>query len=649
MKFQFIVQFFVLTLLFSCTKNTELTNALEMAGANRTELEKVLTHYSKNPGDSLKLRAAEFLISNMVYHHTFEHKNLKSYYAEMTALNYNSLSADKCHNKIDSLSLKYNIESKDLKIKYDLFTIKAVYLIKNIDIALDDWCNNPWVEHLSFEEFCEYVLPYRLENENLEDWRATIKTKFQQKIKWAEVVDDARNSTYWAARHLTDSLQRRGYHIYAYKKAITINCPPSVLENIKLGPCDHYAQSTIFIMRACGIPICIDFTPQWPNRSMGHTWNVLFDESGVEIPFMGGQSAPGFPNRQGDLMAKVYRKTFAYQYESLFHIKRDEQVPALFNTPYIKDVTHKYIKSFDTKVKLLKKTDNNFAYLAVFDNSKWIPIQWGKITHGNHVEFKAMGKNCMYMPVIYTNGDITSVGNPFFISTKNKVIEIKPDLHSKQKMYLLRKYPIKRTIYIPSRNILGTTIIASNDLSFKDSAIAGIITRDPKFSWDTLQSKTKNTFRYWKIRGNIKSTCNIAEFQFLHKNKIITDTTNLSANILVSDKNKATFLFDNDILSFVDFRKGLYEWIVVDLGKPVAVDYFRFLPRNDDNAIVAGDSYELMIWDKTGWKSLIKCTATSNKLILRNVPAGGLYLLHNHTKGNEERIFTYENGKQVWW
>jgi len=32
-----------------------------------------------------------------------------------------------------------------------------------------------------------------------------------------------------------------------------------------------------------------------------------------------------------------------------------------------------------------------------------------------------------------------------------------------------------------------------------------------------------------------------------------------------------------------------------------------------------------------------------------NVPENSLLLLRNHTKGREERIFTYENGKQVWW
>lgn len=34
---------------------------------------------------------------------------------------------------------------------------------------------------------------------------------------------------------------------------------------------------------------------------------------------------------------------------------------------------------------------------------------------------------------------------------------------------------------------------------------------------------------------------------------------------------------------------------------------------------------------------------------LDNVPTNALLLLRNHTKGKEERIFTYENGEQVWW
>lgn len=64
MKLKYICIIFLATL--SCqTRNEALETALQLAGENRSELEKVLDHYSRTPADSLKLRAAEFLIANM--------------------------------------------------------------------------------------------------------------------------------------------------------------------------------------------------------------------------------------------------------------------------------------------------------------------------------------------------------------------------------------------------------------------------------------------------------------------------------------------------------------------------------------------------------------------------------------------------------
>ena len=45
--------------------SSEIQSVLQLAGSNRSELVKVLKHYGKNPADSLKLKAAEFLIVNM--------------------------------------------------------------------------------------------------------------------------------------------------------------------------------------------------------------------------------------------------------------------------------------------------------------------------------------------------------------------------------------------------------------------------------------------------------------------------------------------------------------------------------------------------------------------------------------------------------
>ena len=75
-----------------------------------------------------------------------------------------------------------------------------------------------------------------------------------------------------------------------------------------------------------------------------------------------------------------------------------------------------------------------------------------------------------------------------------------------------------------------------------------------------------------------------------------------------------------------------------------------FLPRSDDNFIREGELYELCFWDGR-WVSLGTRTGSrqTQELIYDNIPSNALLLLHNLTKGKEERIFTYENSRQVWW
>ena len=45
---------------------------------------------------------------------------------------------------------------------YDAHFITAEYLIDNIDRAFDNWQKRPWNRSLSFEDFCEYLLPYQM-------------------------------------------------------------------------------------------------------------------------------------------------------------------------------------------------------------------------------------------------------------------------------------------------------------------------------------------------------------------------------------------------------------------------------------------------------------------------------------------------------
>ncbi|MDR1169591.1 MAG: hypothetical protein LBK97_02000, partial [Prevotellaceae bacterium] len=68
----------------SCTRiSPEIETALQQAGSNRSELEQVLKHYGRDPADSLKLRAAEFLITHMPEHYSYRYPEpAERYYDE---------------------------------------------------------------------------------------------------------------------------------------------------------------------------------------------------------------------------------------------------------------------------------------------------------------------------------------------------------------------------------------------------------------------------------------------------------------------------------------------------------------------------------------------------------------------------------------
>jgi hypothetical protein len=170
--------------LVACTRYPkDVRIALKDAGANRKELESVLKHYSANPGDSLKLKAAFYLIGNLPDQYYIEGQSLDIYNEEIIKIS--SPNVTTLTNIWDSIQRIYG---NDLVIKRDIELINSELLIENIDMALNVW-GKEWNRSLTFEEFCEYVLPYKSANEKPEKgWR----TKLYEKYSW--VIDSSGKS-----------------------------------------------------------------------------------------------------------------------------------------------------------------------------------------------------------------------------------------------------------------------------------------------------------------------------------------------------------------------------------------------------------------------------------------------------------------------
>ena len=147
----------------SCSDDRSLKYALNFSGDNRIELEKVLSHYRNDPR---KLETAEFLISNMPGHYSYvPSAELDSIKAVLSDIKSGKRPSQERIDKWKSFN------ASSLGRICDAHMITADYLIDNIDKAFDAYDSRPWNRSVSFEEFCETILPYRVGQDPLESWR----------------------------------------------------------------------------------------------------------------------------------------------------------------------------------------------------------------------------------------------------------------------------------------------------------------------------------------------------------------------------------------------------------------------------------------------------------------------------------------------
>jgi hypothetical protein len=148
--------------------------------------------------------------------------------------------------------------------------------------------------------------------------------------------------------------------------------------------------------------------------------------------------------------------------------------------------------------------------------------------------------------------------------------------------------------------------------------------------------------------GGRGSFCNINELEFYG-----SSGKKLDGVIIGTDGEpwaRKENVFDGNILTGFGANSPDGNWVGLKLKKPSKISKIKYIGRNDGNGIEVNDIYELLYWSaRNGWVSLGTQKAKDNIVIFDDVPSEGLYILKDITKGAEERIFTYDKGKQIWW
>lgn len=607
-----------------------LEQALLFAGDNRGELEKVLSHYENDPE---KLEAARFLIRNMPRWYGYEGWQLDSIKPVL-------IQKDKGEKVPKEVIEKWQrVSFYSLPKVYDAKVITVGYLIENIDLAFDVWKRYPWNRNLGFDDFCELILPYRIGDEPLSSWRKLYHDYY------TAILDSAYqgNDVIEACKAVDKDLKR----VY-YRWNTDFSIPHQRADFLfyhRVGFCREACDLTLYAMRACGIPVASEYFVYSPEYQHPHFWTVLRDTTGkfIQFGFNEFEASRINPGTDGRKKGKVYRYCFGAQDEPFSGITKDNNVPALFRNRFIKDVTANYFGENKVSVSV-QSADEDYIYLGVFSPGGWIPVDIAYNSKGN-VTFRNVEPNVIYQPLISDGQNHRVAGYPFIY--KNETVHLlKPDTTSMKKVVLKRKMSLMPTIAeFLYRAIIGSKIEVSTDLSFTRPDLVYQFKDTLDYNYYELAPPDINKqYRYIKYIAPSGKRMELSELA-VFKDSLCKEQIPLKRINDIEPVRALDHITDGDILSYFQARDTSC-FITYDLGKTTTIGKVVFSPRNDDNYVWPGDEYELFYQDGVnGWKSLGVQTATGWKLEYR-VPDNALLWLRDRTKGREEQVFIYKEGKQ---
>jgi transglutaminase-like putative cysteine protease len=142
----------------------------------------------------------------------------------------------------------------------DLADYYGEFFLDNINIALLTRKEAPWGEKIPEEIFLHYVLPCRVNNENLDSFRIEYYYEISQRIKGLDIEKAALEINHWCHEKV------------AYQPSdIRTSGPMSTILSAR-GRCGEESTFTVSALRTAGIPARQVYTPRWAHTDDNHAW-----------------------------------------------------------------------------------------------------------------------------------------------------------------------------------------------------------------------------------------------------------------------------------------------------------------------------------------------------------------------------------------
>jgi transglutaminase-like putative cysteine protease len=242
----------------------------------------------------------------------------------------------------DNLTLQ---QTEALKFLYaymplnDLAEYTGRFFLANADMSLRAREESPWGRSIPEDIFLHFVLPVRVNNENLDSFRIVCYDEIMNRVEGKNLVDAALEINHWCHEKVT----------YQPSDSRT-SAPLSTMLSAR-GRCGEESTFTVAALRTAGIPARQVYTPRWAHSDDNHAWVEIWNDG--KWYYMGAcEPEPvidrGWFTEPARRAMLVHTKAFGEYEGNEVVINRHDKYSEINNLPKYTVTKQIYVKTIDS-------------------------------------------------------------------------------------------------------------------------------------------------------------------------------------------------------------------------------------------------------------------------------------------------------------
>ncbi len=169
---------------------------------------------------------------------------------------------------LSSLCLQGNAQTRDGYVDFlyqfmpqpDKTDYSREFYQQNVALSLKARAEMPWGKTIPEREFRHFVVPVRVNNENLDNSREVFYKALKSRVEKLSMQEAILEVNHWCHEHVT------------YRPSDGRTSSPLATLRTAYGRCGEQSTFTVAALRAVGIPARQVYTPRWAHTDDNHAW-----------------------------------------------------------------------------------------------------------------------------------------------------------------------------------------------------------------------------------------------------------------------------------------------------------------------------------------------------------------------------------------